>query len=73
MNVKNNQLKDKKQNDQTKELENQIETMLDDIMKEEEDENQINFELEYDENSSENEENNLMPEESEKIFLIYLI
>ena len=60
MNVKNNQLKDKKQNDQSKELENQIETMLDDIMKEEEDENQINFELEDDENSSENEENNLM-------------
>ena len=71
MNVKNNQLKDKKQNDQSKELENQIETMLDDIMKEEEDENQINFELEDDENSSENEENNLMiclPEESEKNF-----
>ena len=70
MNInRDNQIKKQKLNNRSQALENQIETMLDDIMREEEDDNQINFRFDDDESSSENEEENLlicMPEENEK-------
>ena len=62
---------DKKNKSIHQTLENQIETMLDDIMKEEEDE-EINFRFIDDESSSENESENLLicsPEENENYYL----
>ena len=53
-------------------LENQIETMLDDIMKEEEEDEEINFRFIEDDSSSENESENLlisMPDENENNYL----
>ncbi len=67
---KENETKNNKSIYQT--LENQIETMLDDIMKEEEEDEEINFRFIDDESSFENESENLlicMPEENENNYL----
>ena len=67
--MKNTEKKNKKQKSMKRSqvLENQIETMLDDIMKEE-DEEEINFKFSDDDSSSENKSDNLLiylPEENE--------
>ena len=67
---KENENKNNKSIHQT--LENQIETMLDDIMKEEEEDEEINFRFIEDDSSSENESENLlisMPDENENNYL----